>query len=92
MFVDAIKKAVRISHNSLDDEILRIEKYACAELVRAGVPQEIVEDDTNDLIKNAVITRALMELGAEKTYNNAKLSWEYQLDNLRRHDWGLSSV
>lgn len=88
MYLNAIKKAARISHNSLDDEITRIEEYACAELIRAGVPDSVITED-NKLIENAVITRALMDLGVStKTYDNAKASWEYQVDCLRKRDWG----
>ena len=86
MFVEVIKKAARISHNQLDNELQRLEDYACAELVRAGVPSSSIVE-TDDLIQNAVVTRVLMEITTDKAYDRAKESWEYQLDNLRKHDW-----
>lgn len=91
MYIDAIKKAVRISHDKLDDDLLRIEEFACAELIRVGVPESIILGGTNSLIQNAIITRVLMEYGPEKSYDNAKESWEYQLDNLRKHDWTVKT-
>lgn len=87
MFSSDIKKAVRISHNLLDSEIDRIEGYARAEMIRVGVPENQIRAD-NELIRNAVVTRGIMELGPERSYDKAKESWEYQLDNIRKHDWG----
>ena len=56
MFLDDVKLALRISHYKIDSELNRLEDYACAELIRAGVPSaQIVA--SNKLIKNAVITR-----------------------------------
>lgn len=86
MYLKQIKRAARISHDMLDDELERLEEYACAELIRAGVPKTAVQSH-HTLIVNAVITRVLMEIGPERTYETAKESWEYQLDNLRKHDW-----
>lgn len=91
MFENAIKKAARISHNLLDDELMRLEEYACAELIRAGVPDSAVKKGGR-LIENAVVTRVLMEIGPEKSFDRAKQSWEYQLDSLRKHDWTVADV
>lgn len=85
-YLTAIKKAARISHSKLDDEISRLDDYACSELIRAGIPKEQITSD-NKLIENAVITRAMMEIGSEKKYQVTRESWEYQLDCLRKHNW-----
>lgn len=86
MYLESIKMAARISHNQLDTELERLEKYACAELIRAGVPMGAVNAE-NELIKQAVVSRVLVEIGNEKISQKASESWEYQLDVLRKHDW-----
>lgn len=86
MYLESIKMTARISHNQLDTELERLEKYACAELIRAGVPREAVTRE-NELIKHAVVSRVLVEIGNEKISQKASESWEYQLDVLRKHDW-----
>ncbi len=91
MFVDEIKAAKRISHNKLDAELQRIEDYACAELIRAGVPSNVITQG-DKLIKNAVVTFALKELSDDKNFERYKVSWEYQLDCLRKKKWGTSNV
>lgn len=91
MFVDEIKAAKRISHNKLDTELQRIEDYACAELIRAGVPSNVITQG-DKLIKNAVVTFALKELSDDKNFERYKVSWEYQLDCLRKKKWGTSNV
>lgn len=89
MYIEDMKKAARISHNLLDDDLMRIEKYACAELIRIGVPAVVIESE-NDLIRNAVITKALAEIGPTETKAYAMESWEYQIDNLRKHNWEVN--
>lgn len=86
MYEESIKRAIRISHTKLDDEIRRIEEYACQEMIRAGVPESIVAEN-NVLIENAVVTMGIREIGNEKDREKAEIAWEYQLDNLRKHDW-----
>lgn len=86
MYLRQIKQAARISHDMLDSELERLEEYARAELIRAGVPESAIQSH-NTLIVNAVVTRVLMEIGPERTYEKSKESWEYQVDNLRKHDW-----
>lgn len=86
MYLQAIKAAARISHGKLDGELERLEKYACAELIRAGVPKEETEKE-QPLIENAVVAYALSEISEEKTALRAAESWEYQKDALRKHGW-----
>lgn len=89
----SIKKAARISHTSLDDEILRQAEWAKAELVRVGVPQGVVETPTDPLIIQAIITGALSYvLPTLQERDEQRAAFQYQLDNLRKHKWEVPNV
>lgn len=86
-----IKLALRISHTALDSDILDTIKAARAEMIRAGVPEDIANSETNDLIVQAIKTYALYVYA-----NDTKLadgyfnSWQYQLDNIRKSSFDTS--
>lgn len=83
-----IKKAARISHDALDDEIERLEAWAQAELIRVGVPAALVEVEEDVLVRQAIITGVLTQLYSEQERRDeAKESFTYQLDCLRKHSW-----
>lgn len=87
--VDSIKMAARISTSTLDDEVERLALWAQSELVRVGVPDDVVTDyDNQPLIYQAIITGVISELvrGSDLRASAAE-SWEYQKDSLRKHKW-----
>lgn len=85
--IQAIKTALRISHNKLDDEISNTIDVARMELIRAGIHPDkvdiIISDDK--LIDEAIKTYCLFSYS-----NNEKMaegyfnSWQYQVENLRK--------
>ncbi|SFI36030.1 uncharacterized phage protein (possible DNA packaging) [Bacillus sp. 71mf] len=54
--LEAVKKALRISHNALDDEILDLIEAARHDLMLSGVSSIKVNVDTDPLIKRVIIT------------------------------------
>ena len=88
MLIDNIKKAARITHNALDEEINRLIGWAHAEMKRAGVPSAIVDSDGNSLIDECTMQGVLAHISTdEKIREKAENAFTYQLDNLRKHVW-----
>lgn len=56
MMIDVVKKAVRISHNALDDELADLIEASRYDLNLSGVSHLKANDDTDPLIKRAIIT------------------------------------
>lgn len=56
MMIDVVKKAVRISHNALDDELEELIEASRYDLNLSGVSHLKANDDTDPLIKRAIIT------------------------------------
>lgn len=56
MMIDVVKKAVRISHNALDDELEDLIEASRYDLNLSGVSNLKANDDTDPLIKRAIIT------------------------------------
>ena len=83
MLKDDVKLALRIQTNLLDAEINNTIEEAGAELVRSGVPAEVVEAE-GPLVRRAVITYCQMMLANDKTMTEGyKRSFEYQQDCIR---------
>ena len=86
--LDTVKLAARIKHNLLDSEITRQIALARAEMIRAGVPSFVAESDTNELIVECIVQGTLKNISTdEKIRDAAASSFQYQLDNLRKHVW-----
>jgi hypothetical protein len=86
--LDTVKLAARIKHNSLDSEITRLIAWTRSEMVRAGVPEEIANSETDNLITECAIQGVLMHIATDdKIRDAAEKSFLYQLDNLRKHIW-----
>ncbi|PGN26273.1 head-tail connector protein [Bacillus thuringiensis] len=54
--LDVVKKALRISHNALDDEITDLIEAARHDLMLSGVSATKANVDADPLIKRAIIT------------------------------------
>ncbi|MED0876560.1 head-tail connector protein [Bacillus mobilis] len=55
MMLEVVKKALRVSHNALDDEIDDLIEAARTDLKLSGVSGFKSNDDTDPLIKRAII-------------------------------------
>lgn len=58
MMLEVVKKALRVSHNALDDEIDDLIEAARTDLKLSGVSGFKSHDDTDPLIKRAIIMYA----------------------------------
>ncbi|MDM5439851.1 head-tail connector protein [Bacillus hominis] len=54
--LDVVKKALRVSHNALDDEITDLIEAARYDLMLSGVSSKKANDDIDPLIKRAITT------------------------------------
>ncbi|MBQ8933924.1 MAG: hypothetical protein IJ061_06540 [Lachnospiraceae bacterium] len=82
--LDTVKKAKRIKHSKLDDEIARHIETAKAELIRAGADEEVVNAG-GSLVTEAVVTFCLMKLEDDlKEFERYERSFGIQLDQIRR--------
>lgn len=87
--LELIKLALRISTDKLDTEITMLITSAQAEMVRAGVPADVASDESNVLITQAIKTYCMYQLTDEINIQEKYFeSFQYQLDNLRKHSWG----
>ena len=86
--LDTVKLAARIKHNSLDTEITRLIAWARAEMERAGVPHDIAVSESDNLVTECIIQGVLKNISTdERIREAAETSFQYQLDNLRKHIW-----
>ena len=87
--LDDARQALRIKGLTLDTEITRYINWAKNEMERAGVPHFMAVSDTDPLIEDCIIQAVLMNMSTdERIREAAKEAFLYQLDNLRKHDWG----
>ncbi|PGQ56098.1 DNA-packaging protein [Bacillus thuringiensis] len=56
MMLDVVKKAVRVSHDALDDELEDLIEASRYDLKLSGVSHLKANDDNDPLIKRAIIT------------------------------------
>lgn len=80
------KTVLRISHNKLDDEILRLIQTARRDLIRVGVKEEKANAENDLLIDQAIVTYCLMNLAeSERKAELYKISYESQIDGIRKN-------
>lgn len=83
--IDTVKAALRISHDKLDDEISRLITTAKEDLIRVGVPCDIVLGERDSLVTQAVVTFVLMTMTEDATLmDKYQRAYEIQADGLRR--------
>lgn len=83
--LEKIKLALRISHNYLDNDIISTIKTARSEMMRAGVPIELAENEDNELVDMAIKTYCqYIYTSDDKAVDRYLASWQYQVDCLRK--------
>lgn len=81
-----VKQAQRIKHNRLDDYIDGLIETAHAEMIRVGIPDEVVNGG-GSLIDQATVTFCLADLTEDKALiDKYEAAWRLQLDNIRKSD------
>ena len=85
--LQAVKIALRISHNKLDAEIDDTIKAARAELIRLGIAEQKANAIDDSLITDAIKIYCKYTFAAdEKQRDGYFISWQYQADCLRKTD------
>lgn len=83
--LDDVKTAMRIRHEALDDLISKQIATARAEMVRAGVSEDVANDDDNACVADAIVTFCQMRNADTITESDQfSKSWQYQLDCIRK--------
>lgn len=86
MILDDVKARLRISHTKLDNDINGTIKTAKAEMIRLGILPSKAENDEDPLIAEAIKTFCQKQYtDDEKKQEMFTLSWEVQVDGLRKH-------
>lgn len=81
--LEAVKKACRVTATAYDDELIGLIAAAKADLALAGVKKEKAENDTDPLIRRAVITFCKLNFGAPENYDKLKASYDEQKAQLQ---------
>lgn len=81
--LEAVKKACRVTAAAYDDELTGLIAAAKADLALAGVKKEKAENDTDPLIRRAVITFCKLNFGAPENYDKLKASYDEQKAQLQ---------
>lgn len=72
----AVKTALRISNNAFDDEIEMLIAAAKIDLVHADVVKATADDDSNPLIRRAIITYCRLNFGEPSDYDRLKRAYD----------------
>lgn len=87
--MDAVRLALRITTTAFDDELTELIEAGKADLGVAGVT---LDDDTDPLIRRAVITYVRMHFGQPDEFDRLKASYDEQKAQLSTctgyTDWG----
>lgn len=76
--LELVKKALRITTDSFDDELQLEINAALLDLGVAGVVEGVLSDDADALVKLAVITYCKMRFGEPDEYDRLKASYDEQ--------------
>lgn len=76
--LELVKKALRITTDSFDDELQLEISAALLDLGVAGVVEGVLSDDADALVKLAVITYCKMRFGEPDEYDRLKASYDEQ--------------
>lgn len=96
--LELVKKALRITTNSFNDELNHLIDSALIDLGFGGAMPEVlvVTTDTDPIIAQAVITYCKMNFGLPEDYDRIKRSYDEQKAQLgtatNYTDWGADNV
>ncbi len=76
--LELVKKALRITTTSFNDELNQLIASALIDLGFGGAMSEVLTEDADPVIKQAVITYCKMNFGLPEDYDRLKRSYDEQ--------------
>lgn len=76
--LDLVKKALRITTDAFDDELENLIASAFTDIGMGGAVSEVLTEDGDPIVKQAVITYCKMNFGLPEDYDRLKRSYDEQ--------------
>jgi hypothetical protein len=76
--LDKIKKALRIKTDAYNDELTELMKAGLIDLGFGGAMNEVLTEDADPIVTQAVITYCKMNFGLPEDYDRLKRSYDEQ--------------
>lgn len=76
--LDKIKKALRIKTDAYNDELTELMKAGLIDLGFGGAMNEVLTEDADPVVTQAVITYCKMNFGLPEDYDRLKRSYDEQ--------------
>lgn len=94
--LDLVKMALRITTDAFDNELQQLIDSALIDLGFGGAISEVLTEDGDPVVKQAVITYCKMNFGLPEDYDRLKRSYDEQKAQLgtatNYTDWGVLNV
>lgn len=76
--LDLVKKALRITTDAFDDELQQLIDSALIDIGFGGAVSEVLTEDGDPVVKQAVVTYCKMNFGLPEDYDRLKRSYDEQ--------------
>ena len=76
--LDKIKKALRIKTDAYNDELTNLMRAGLIDLGFGGAMSEVLTEDADEVVTQAVITYCKMNFGLPEDYDRLKRSYDEQ--------------
>lgn len=76
--LDKIKMALRIKTDAYNDELTNLMKAGLIDLGFGGASREVLSEDADEVVTQAVITYCKMNFGLPEDYDRLKRSYDEQ--------------
>lgn len=76
--LDLVKKALRITTDAFDDELQQLIDSALIDIGFGGAVSEVLTEDGDPIVKQAIITYCKMNFGLPEDYDRLKRSYDEQ--------------
>lgn len=94
--LDLVKKALRITTDAFDDELQQLIDSALIDIGFGGAMSEVLTENGDSIVKQAVITYCKMNFGLPEDYDRLKRSYDEQKAQLGTAtgytNWGVLNV
>ncbi|QKE71873.1 DNA-packaging protein [Arthrobacter citreus] len=80
--LELVRLSLRVTHNALDEEIIELIESAKMDLFQSGISVEMTNEDSDPLIKRAIILYAKANFGIN---NDDSEKYQKSYDSLKIH-------